>query len=144
MCTIEDSWIATDRSRRRARANAMTRHPMLVVRRLVRRQRGVSLDVAVPVSSNEILERLAALPVSVWTYGFDNDSVRHLGPMAQDFASAFGLGDDNTKIDLIDANGVTMAALQALHRRVVRLEHERETERATPLAGASGLDLLKQ
>ena len=117
----------------------MTRHPMLVVRRLVRRQRGVSLDVAVPVSSNEILERLAALPVSVWTYGFDNDSVRHLGPMAQDFASAFGLGDDNTKIDLIDANGVTMAALQALHRRVVRLEHERETERATPLAGAPGL-----
>ena len=75
-----------------------------------------------PVSANDILERLVALPVSTWTYGFDHDSVRHLGPMAQDFAAAFGLGDDEKMINLVDANGVTMAAIQALHRRVVDLE----------------------
>ena len=72
----------------------------------------------------EILEKLASLPISEWSYVWDGPRVRHLGPMSQDFAAAFGLGDDDTKIDLIDANGVTMAAIQALYRRLVTLEAE--------------------
>jgi hypothetical protein len=84
----------------------------------------VATDTKVPESANEILERLVRLPVSAWTYGFDHDSVRHLGPMAQDFARAFGLGDDDRSINMVDANGVTMAAIQALYRRVVTLESE--------------------
>jgi hypothetical protein len=84
----------------------------------------VATDTKVPESANKILERLVRLPVSAWTYGFDHDSVRHLGPMAQDFARAFGLGDDDRSINMVDANGVTMAAIQALYRRVVTLESE--------------------
>jgi len=71
-----------------------------------------------------VLERLATLPISTWTYGFDHESVRHLGPMAQDFASTFGLGYTDRQIAIVDANGVCMAAVQALHRRVVALEAE--------------------
>lgn len=85
---------------------------------------GLSLTHEVPVHGPDILERLVALPINLWTYDFDDPSVRHLGPMAQDFAAAFGLGDSDRMIDLIDANGVTMVAIQALYRRLTALEAE--------------------
>ena len=75
------------------------------------------------LDGRDVLERLAALPVSLWTYDFE-PGVRHLGPMAQDFAAAFGLGATNRMIEPLDANGVTMVAVQALYRRVKALETE--------------------
>jgi hypothetical protein len=75
-----------------------------------------------PVDGYEVLEKLAALPISTWNYKTDAPSVRHLGPMAQDFAAAFGLGDDDRKINMVDANGVVMVAIQALYRRLRDLE----------------------
>ena len=44
-------------------------------------------------------------------------AARHLGPMAQDFFSTFGLGRGETTIDAIDADGVAMASIQALRAR---------------------------
>jgi endosialidase-like protein len=76
------------------------------------------------VDGFEILEKLAALPISTWNYKSDPASVRHLGPMAQDFAAAFGLGDDDRTIHRVDANGVLMVAVQALYRRLQSLEAE--------------------
>jgi uncharacterized membrane protein YccC len=38
--------------------------------------------------------------------------------MAQDFHAAFGLGDDPTGINAIDADGVALAAIQGLRERV--------------------------
>jgi hypothetical protein len=70
----------------------------------------------------EVLERLLALPVSSWRYTWEPDGVRHLGPMAQDFMAAFGLGSDDTIIEFVDANGVLTVALQALARRIAGLE----------------------
>lgn len=75
------------------------------------------------VKAEDVLERVAALPISMWTYDFE-PGVRHLGPMAQDFAAAFGLGDTNRMIEMTDANGVSMVAIQALYRRVRALEKE--------------------
>ncbi len=77
-----------------------------------------------PVNGNEVLEKLAALPISTWSYEFDSPAVRHLGPMAQDFAATFGLGDSERTINMVDANGVVMVAIQALYRRVTQLEAE--------------------
>jgi len=74
------------------------------------------------VNGYEILEKLAALPISTWNYKWDPPTTRHLGPMAQDFKATFGLGDDDRTINMVDANGVVMVALQALYRRVVALE----------------------
>jgi hypothetical protein len=62
------------------------------------------------------------LPISTWNYKWDLASTRHLGPMAQDFKVTFGLGDDDKTINVVDANGVVMVAIQALYRRVVALE----------------------
>ena len=76
------------------------------------------------VDGAEVLEKLASLPISSWNYIGDDPSVRHLGPMAQDFAKAFGLGADERLISGIDAQGVAMVAIQALYRRVQQLESE--------------------
>jgi hypothetical protein len=64
-----------------------------------------------------VLRRLASLPISSWSYKAQ-PSVRHIGPMAQDFAKAFGVGDSNRRIALVDANGVELASIQALHTMV--------------------------
>jgi beta-xylosidase len=44
--------------------------------------------------------------------------VRHLGPVAQDFHAAFGLGSDDRHIATVDADGVALAAIQGLNRKV--------------------------
>jgi len=36
--------------------------------------------------------------------------------MAQDFAAAFGVGEDEKYINMVDANGVTMVAIQVLYQ----------------------------
>jgi hypothetical protein len=79
--------------------------------------RAAKTDVA-PVDAEEVLDKVAALPVSTWRYRADAGDVRHMGPMAQDFAAAFGLGDDDRRIALGDFGGVALAAVQALSHRV--------------------------
>jgi hypothetical protein len=37
-----------------------------------------------------------------------------MGPMAQDFRQAFGLGEDEKHISTVDSEGVALAAIQAL------------------------------
>jgi len=71
-----------------------------------------------PVDAHAVLAKLAALPIATWNYIADDPSVRHMGPMAQDFAAAFGLGEDDRHIHVIDASGVAMASLQALSELV--------------------------
>lgn len=72
------------------------------------------------IDADAMLERLASLPIAEWSYR-DESGVRHVGPMAQDFRATFELGADDRVIHPVDANGVTMAAVQALHRRVESL-----------------------
>lgn len=61
----------------------------------------------------EMLAKLAALPVNAWRFTWENDSKRHVGPVAEDFRRLFGLGDGKT-IASVDADGVMMAAIQGL------------------------------
>ncbi len=67
------------------------------------------------VDVKDVLERLAAIPVETWNYKTQDASVRHMGPMAQDFSAAFGLGPDKKRISTLDADGVALAAIQGLH-----------------------------
>jgi len=67
------------------------------------------------VDGEEILASVAALPITTWNYHADDDAVRHMGPMAQDFHAAFGLGADERHIAPLDTNGVALAAIQALY-----------------------------
>ena len=70
-----------------------------------------------PVDSREILEKVAVLPISGWNYKRNKDS-RHIGPMAQDFRAAFGLGSEDTSICTVDADGVALMAIQGLNQKV--------------------------
>jgi hypothetical protein len=83
-----------------------------------------------PLTAEESARRLFTMPMSYWTYDFE-PGVRHLGPMAQDFAAAFGLGRSNRQIDMVDANGVAVLAIQVLNRRVTALQ--KEVDRLTAL-----------
>lgn len=76
------------------------------------------------VSGEDVLHRLRALPISSWSYRVDSNGVRHLGPMAQDFRAAFGLGQDSTTIATVDADGVALAAAQAIDRANQRQQAE--------------------
>jgi hypothetical protein len=92
--------------------------------------RNVKKNVA-PVDTQQILDKVAHLPISTWTYVNEPNAVRHLGPMAQDFHASFGLGDDDRTYNSVDAHGVALAAIQALERvvaeqgkRIEKLERE--------------------
>jgi hypothetical protein len=71
-----------------------------------------------PVQVAEVLERLLELPIHRWSYQYEGEDIRHLGPMAQDFYAAFGLGGDDRTINGIDSNGVALAAIQGLYEQV--------------------------
>jgi hypothetical protein len=75
-----------------------------------------------PVDEQSVLERVASMPISTWSYKSDDPTVRHLGPMAQDFHAAFGLGKTDKAYDPIDAHGVELAAIKALYERLRRDE----------------------
>lgn len=63
------------------------------------------------ISYSNVLQAIRDMPIYEWQYkGQDR---RHIGPMAQDFHKAFGLGDDDTTIAAIDADGVALAAIRA-------------------------------
>ena len=68
-----------------------------------------------------VLDKVASLPMNAWEYR-DQPGVRHIGPMAQDFQAAFGLGRDDTSISVVDASGVALASIQALEKRNAELE----------------------
>lgn len=71
-----------------------------------------------PVNAARILEKVAGLPIATWRYdrSSDRDALPslHLGPMAEDFHAAFGLGGDDKSIGMGDVSGVALAAIQGL------------------------------
>ncbi len=75
-------------------------------------------DSATPIDARVVLARVAALPLSTWHYKTQDERFRHMGPMAQDFHEAFGLGESDSAIATVDADGVALAAIQGLAARV--------------------------
>lgn len=75
------------------------------------------------VDEQDILRRLTTLPLSSYFYK-DGDGRRYIGPMAQDFKAAFGLGDDDTRIAMNDIDAVSLASLKALAAQVQTLRED--------------------
>lgn len=71
-----------------------------------------------PINQTELLHKIGAMPLTTWNYKGQH-SIRHYGPMAQDFYAAFGhdglgqVGCD-TLIYSHDFAGITFAGVQAL------------------------------
>jgi len=74
------------------------------------------------VDSEIVLKGLKKLPVEKWDYKPGvADEKTHIGAYAEDFKDTFGVGDGKT-INLVDAIGVNMLALQGLSKQVDRIE----------------------
>ena len=71
-----------------------------------------------PVDARAVLEAVVEIPIATWNYRSQDDSIRHMGPMAQDFYAAFGLGLGETTIDTIDPDGVALAAIQGVNAKL--------------------------
>jgi len=84
------------------------------------------------LDGEDVLARLARMPVTEWGYKAQDATIRHMGPMAQDFHAAFGLGEDPLRISTIDADGVALAAAHALEART-RATNERLTREVEAL-----------
>jgi hypothetical protein len=75
-----------------------------------------------PVDGGEMLDKIASLPITQWNYRSETASITHIGPTAQDFLAAFGVGGDDKTISTIDPSGIALAAIQALFKRNQELE----------------------
>jgi hypothetical protein len=87
----------------------------------------------IAIDDARVLEKVAALPITAWSYRSEG-KVRHIGPMAQDFHAAFGLGPDDTHITSIDEDGVALAAIKALHAENAKL-HAAAAAQSAQIAG---------
>jgi hypothetical protein len=83
-----------------------------------------------PINNKTVLERLAGLPITTWNFIENDNKTKHMGPMAQDFHAAFGLGADDKHISTTDADGVAFAAIQELNQRNQTLSTENATLRS--------------
>ena len=100
------------------------------------------------VSPAQVLQKVAALPITEWNYKANGADVRHVGPMAQDFQDAFGLnGGDDKHISVVDESGVALAAIQGLNEKVesgkLKAEMERQELKAENAALKAQLHELK-
>jgi hypothetical protein len=80
-----------------------------------------------PVSPREVLDKVTALPISRWNFKGDV-ATDHVGPMAQDFHAAFGVGTDERHIATVDADGVALAAIQGLNQKLTEELKQKGTE----------------
>jgi hypothetical protein len=97
-----------------------------------------------PVDGAAVLETLARVPITTWRYRDDATGTRHIGPMAQDFKAAFGVGQSERFIFQVDADGVALAGVQALHARVRQLQEDNASLRETVGALQRRLDALER
>jgi hypothetical protein len=70
------------------------------------------------VNPREILRGVLNLPISTWNYKTQAATVRHIGPMAQDFFATFKVGEGDKSIATIDPDGVALAAIQGLNEEL--------------------------
>lgn len=69
-----------------------------------------------PVDGEALLEKIDNLPISQWNYKVESDDVTHIGPTAQDFKAAFGVGANDKTISTIDPSGIALAAIKQLSK----------------------------
>jgi hypothetical protein len=102
------------------------------------------------VDGQAVLEQLAAMPIQEYNLKSQDASIRHVGPVAQDFYAAFGYGESDLAINMEDADGVALAAIQSLYElnqeqatRIESLEVENAAQQAQIDALAARIDEIE-
>ena len=101
-----------------------------------------------PVDGEEVLRKIRELNLTSWNYiGQDAKTLRHYGPMAQDFYGAFGhdaigtVGTPKT-INSGDMAGILMVAIKALAMENVQLKSAVATQEAVNAEQRKRLEAL--
>ncbi len=95
-----------------------------------------------PVNGQEVLQRLMTVPITTWNAIGTDPAVRRMGPMAQDFYAAFGLGDDDKVITTGDLDGVALASIQGLYQMVQEKDAQLAAQQGRLLAQQAQIDSL--
>lgn len=76
------------------------------------------------ITPADVLQKIGSLPITQWNYKAENASITHIGPTAQDFYAAFGLGGEagKTSISTIDPAGVALLGIKALNEKIAVLQ----------------------
>ncbi|MBD2757099.1 tail fiber domain-containing protein [Spirosoma validum] len=103
-----------------------------------------------PADGANFLQKISAMRLGSWNYkGQDLKQYRHYGPMAQDFFADFGqdelgaIGEDKS-INQADFDGVNLIAIQALIKKVERLEAYNQHLRAELKASRQDQQLTQE
>ena len=96
------------------------------------------------INGSDILKKLDEMDITRWNYKKDESGITHIGPMAQDFYAAFGLGHDDVTIATVDADGVALAAIKALYEKIQILEKENGSLKNTNAELGSRLDRIEK
>jgi hypothetical protein len=82
-----------------------------------------------PLDGGNLLEKIEQVPVESWNYRDTEE--RHIGPVAEDFVSAFDVGTtlddgsrDNKYLSTMDVAGVALAAVKELMKKNQNLEEQ--------------------
>ena len=62
------------------------------------------------LNGNDLLQKISQLSIQKWKYKGTDEY--HIGPVAEDFYKAFGLGTDNKGISTVDPSGIALAAIK--------------------------------
>lgn len=81
------------------------------------------------LDGNQVLARIRTMPIQEWSYIGSGPRARHVGPTAQDFRAAFGLGTSDLSINTVDIDGINLFAIQQLIERYEMLKSEHEALR---------------
>ena len=68
------------------------------------------------------------IPITTWRFKSEDDEVKHIGPVAQDFMASFGYGSSDKHITSTDADGVALAAIQGLNLKLTQELDAKQTE----------------
>lgn len=94
------------------------------------------------VDPQTVLMGVVDLPIQRWNYKAEDPAVRHLGPSAQEFAATFGLGANDTTISTVDADGVSLAAIQGLYQIVQEQQQMIQAQQAMLNAQQTQLEAM--
>lgn len=78
------------------------------------------------VEGETVLSKISNMEIKAWNYIAQGANIRHLGPTAQDFYTAFELGESDTTITTVDIDGINLLAIQTLEKRTKELQVQNE------------------
>ena len=67
---------------------------------------------------DDVLTKINTLDITEWNYKSEDTSIKHIGPIAEDFYTIFNVGNDSKHISTIDPAGIALAGIKALSNKL--------------------------